>query len=145
MDHDRAEQLPVQGDLHVRRHGPDGRRDVRQGPRPDEGRGGEEVKSRTVTLTRTFAAPRERVFAAWTSAEHLMHWFAPKDFGVHSAEADPRPGGTFRLCMRSPDGRDYWVHGTYRELQPPERLVIVCVAHDEVGAPQLEETIDVTL
>jgi len=59
---------------------------------------------RVVALTRFFDAPRERVFECWTRAEHLAHWFGPKAFTIHSVEADARPGGVFRLCMRSPDG-----------------------------------------
>ena len=96
-----------------------------------------------MSLTRRFAAPRERVFAAWTSAEHLLHWFAPKGFTVHSCEADPRPGGVFRLCMRAPDGTDYWVRGSFRELRAPERLVIDCIADDAAGVAMLEEVIEV--
>jgi uncharacterized protein YndB with AHSA1/START domain len=102
------------------------------------------MNERTVEKTRIFAAPRERVFAAWTRAEHLEHWFGPKRFSIHSAEADPRPGGVFRLCMRSPDGKDYWVRGTYREVVAPERLVIACTAHDEEGIARLEEVINVS-
>jgi len=97
-----------------------------------------------VALTRHFDAPREQVFAAWTRAEHLAHWFGPKGFTIHSCEADPRPGGLFRLCMRSPQGKDYWVRGTYREVVAPERLVIACTADDESGVTRLEETIRVT-
>lgn len=103
------------------------------------------MNERTVTITRVFDAPRERVFAAWTRAEHLAHWFGPKGFAVHSCETDPRRGGLFRLCMRAPDGRDYWVRGTFRELVPPERVVILCTAEDHKGVPRLEEVIDVTL
>jgi len=44
-----------------------------------------------VSVTRHLAATRERVFACWTSAEHLAHWFAPAGFSIHSAQADPRP------------------------------------------------------
>ncbi len=102
------------------------------------------MSQRTVEITRVFDAPRERVFAAWTKAEHLARWFGPKGFTIHSCEADPRPGGLFRLCMRSPQGQDYRVRGVYREIVAPERLVITCTAEDEKGIPRLEEVIDVT-
>jgi uncharacterized protein YndB with AHSA1/START domain len=103
-----------------------------------------EVNQGIVELTRVFDAPREQVFAAWTRAERLVHWFGPKRFTVHSCEADPRPGGVFRLCMRSPDGKDYWVRGVYREVVAPLRLVIACTAEDDKGIPRLEELISVT-
>lgn len=102
------------------------------------------MKERTVEITRVFDAPRERVFAAWTTAEHLAHWFGPKGFTVPSCEADPRPGGAFRLVMRSPDGKEYRVRGSYREVVAPERLVIECTADDDKGIARLEEVINVT-
>jgi uncharacterized protein YndB with AHSA1/START domain len=102
------------------------------------------VNQRTVKITRVFDAPRERVFAAWTRAEQLARWFGPKGFTVPSCEADPRPGGSFRLVMRSPDGKDYRVRGSYREVVVPERLVIVCTADDDKGIARLEEVINVT-
>ena len=43
------------------------------------------MRERTVAITRVFRAPRERVFEAWTRAEHLVHWFGPAGFSVHSA------------------------------------------------------------
>jgi len=101
------------------------------------------VKEGTVAITRLFDAPRERVFAAWTRAEHLPHWFGPQGFRAHSCEADARPGGVFRLCVRSPEGKDYWVRGSYRELVAPERLVIACTADDDKGIARLEEVIEV--
>ena len=98
-----------------------------------------------VTVTRRFDAPRERVFACWTRAEHLAQWFGPAGFFIHSVEADPRPGGTFRLCMRSPGGADFWVRGTYMEVDPPSRLVVHCFADDARGIERLSEIITVTL
>ena len=103
-----------------------------------------EKRESTVSLTRVFDAPRERVFAAWTDARQLVRWFGPEGFTLHSCETDPRPGGRFRLCLRSPQGRDFWVRGLYREVAAPERLVITCTAHDEKDAPRLEEVISVT-
>ena len=102
------------------------------------------LNEHTVALTRVFDAPRSRVFDCWTRAEHLQHWFGPKGFTIHSCEADPRPGGTFKLCMRSPDGKDYWVRGEYREVRAPERLVISSALDDEKGVERLLELIDVT-
>lgn len=101
--------------------------------------------SHTVNAVRLLDAPRERVFAAWTRAEHLAHWFGPRGFTIHSCEADPRPGGVFRLCMRSPDGMDYWVRGAYREVVAPERLVVQCCADDAAGVQRLDEIITVQL
>lgn len=97
-----------------------------------------------VELTRVFDAPRGRVFACWTRAEHLTHWFAPKDFTIHSCETDPRPGGVFKLCMRAPDGRDYWVRGQFKEIDFPKHLIITCAADDDKGVERLHEVIDVT-
>lgn len=98
----------------------------------------------TVEATRLLPAPRERVFACWTRAEHLVHWFGPRRFTVHSCEADARPGGVLRLCMRAPDGGEHWVNGRYAEVVAPERLVIECAVTDEDGAHMLDEVIRVT-
>ena len=102
------------------------------------------MKEQTIALTRVFDAPRPRVFECWTRAEHLQHWFGPQGFTIHSCEADARPGGIFKLCMRAPDGKDYWVRGTYRAVTVPSHLIIDCAAEDHKGVEQLQEVIDVT-
>lgn len=102
------------------------------------------MNEHTVALTRVFEAPRERVFECWTRAEHLQHWFGPKGFTIHSCETDPRPGGIFRLCIRAPDGRDYWVRGQFQEVDVPSHLLITCAADDAEGIERLHEVIDVT-
>jgi uncharacterized protein YndB with AHSA1/START domain len=69
-----------------------------------------------------FDAPRALVFEAWSKPEHLSRWFAPNGFTVPSCEMDFRVGGKYRLCMRG-FGNDHWVHGEYREIVVPERIV----------------------
>jgi uncharacterized protein YndB with AHSA1/START domain len=80
-----------------------------------------------ILITRTFEAPRQLVFEAWTQPRHLARWFGPRDFVAPSVEADVRRGGKWRVCIRSPEGTDYWMHGIYREVAPPERLVFTHV------------------
>lgn len=74
-------------------------------------------------VNRTFNAPRERVFRAWTEAAELDRWFAPDpNFTVRSS-VDLRLGGAYRIDMQKPDGQVFSAFGTYREIQPPQRLV----------------------
>ncbi len=83
-----------------------------------------EAPQATVTLKRTFAVPRERVFKVWTEPEHLVNWWGPPGTVTPEAKVDLRPGGSYRLTMRKlPDGEPFYLTGTYREVKPPERLV----------------------
>ncbi len=75
-------------------------------------------------ITRTLDAPPERVFAAWTDPAQLARWWGPRTFTLPSLEADIRPGGKWRACIRSPEGEDHWMSGTYEEIDPVERLVL---------------------
>jgi uncharacterized protein YndB with AHSA1/START domain len=83
-----------------------------------------ESEATTLRLTHTFAAPREKVFRAWTDPQALKQWWIPADgFSVPSAEIDLRVGGGYRVAMRSQSGEIFYLVGTYREVRPPERLV----------------------
>jgi len=73
-------------------------------------------------LTREIAAPRDRVFAAWTSAEAMSKWFAPRPYQLVVKSLDFRPGGRFSMSMRAPDGSEFPFTGTYREIVSPMRL-----------------------
>lgn len=75
-------------------------------------------------LSRRFAAPRERVFDAWTNPDVLREWWAaqPQWEGA-GAEVDLRLGGRYRLSMRDTEkGSVHTVGGEYKEINPPERL-----------------------
>ena len=77
----------------------------------------------TLEIRRTFAAPRQRVFDAWTRAEELQKWFAPGPLTAAVAESDLRVGGRYRITMRAPDGAEHTVSGVYQVVEPPARLV----------------------
>ena len=102
------------------------------------------AQDRTIIITRVLDAPRERVFEAWTRPEHLTKWFGPRDFSAPDVSVDLRPGGTWRVCIRSPEGRDYWMHGVYREIVPPERLVFTHVWEEGHDSPGHETTVSLT-
>ena len=76
-----------------------------------------------IVLTRTFAAPRETVFAALTQAEHLVHWMKPTDMALVACEVDLRVGGTFRYVFQRPGGFKIEVRGAYEAVDPPRRFV----------------------
>ncbi|SDO90771.1 Uncharacterized conserved protein YndB, AHSA1/START domain [Ralstonia sp. 25mfcol4.1] len=78
-----------------------------------------------LTISRAFNAPRDLVFKAWSTAEHLKHWFCPQGFTVPACEIEFRPGGKFDLCMRSQGGEfEHWIRGHFVEVMPHARLVI---------------------
>jgi uncharacterized protein YndB with AHSA1/START domain len=91
------------------------------------------VRPPPVSITRTLHAPRELVFKAWTSAEHVERWFAPTGYTVPEAKADARAGGAFQVLMRAPDGTEHRVRGTFAEVAPNERLALDLVVEDAKG------------
>jgi uncharacterized protein YndB with AHSA1/START domain len=103
-----------------------------------------EPADRVLLIERVFDAPRPLVFAAWTEREHLVRWGAPHGFTVIHCEAELRPGGAWRAGMRSPEGREHWNGGVYREIVPPERLVYTFAWEDETGKPGHETLVTIT-
>jgi uncharacterized protein YndB with AHSA1/START domain len=79
----------------------------------------------TLRLERTFDAPAQDVFDAWTNPEVLKRWWGVSPSGrTPVAEVDLRVGGAYRLSMEDPDaGTVHTVRGEYREVRRPERLV----------------------
>jgi len=76
-----------------------------------------------LVLERIVDVPRELVWAAWTTPEHIKKWFTPKPWTTVDCEIDLRPGGIFRTVMRSPEGQDFPHLGCFLEIVPNERLV----------------------
>ena len=82
-----------------------------------------ESAERELVITRTFDAPRELVFKAWTDPKHLINWWGPKGFTNTFQEINVSPGGVWRFIMHGPDGVDYPNMIVYIEVVKPERIV----------------------
>ena len=76
-----------------------------------------------LVLERTVDVPRELVWRAWTTPEHVKKWFTPAPWTTADCEIDLRPGGMFRTVMRSPKGKEYPNVGCYLEIVVNEKLV----------------------
>ena len=100
------------------------------------------VRDTELVINRTFDAPRDLVWKAWT--ERMDQWSAPRGFTIPVSEGDLRPGGAWRACMRTPDGKDLWLGGVYREIVEPERLVFTHAWNNESGQPGPETLVTVT-
>jgi len=74
-------------------------------------------------VTRLIKAPRERVFAAWTTPADIVKWFGCDDSIAKSAKIDLRVGGEYNIHIKKGGDRELDLHGVYREIKSPSRLV----------------------
>jgi uncharacterized protein YndB with AHSA1/START domain len=74
-------------------------------------------------IARTFDAPRQRVWDAWTKPEQFAQWFGPKGVKTTSLLFEFHVGGRQHARMEGPDGSRMWGLNIYREIVPIERLV----------------------
>jgi uncharacterized protein YndB with AHSA1/START domain len=95
------------------------------------------VEPAPVRVARVFSAPRETVFRAWSTADHIKRWFCPNGYSVPEAKVEMRVGGAFEVCMRSPEGVDHWTRGAFTEVASPERLAIDLHVIDPCGGGPL--------
>jgi len=95
--------------------------------------GNETAGTRRFTIARDFPAPREAVFAAWTDGDALVRWWGPKGMTLEVLTADIRTGGTFHYSMQADGQPKMWGRLVYREVTPPERIVLVNSFADAEG------------
>lgn len=87
-----------------------------------------------LVLTRTFDAPRELVFAAYSSCEHIKKWWGPRSWPVHECSMDFRVGGVWHYCMRGPnEGDESWGRAIYDEIDAPQRIAYTDAFSDAEG------------
>jgi Uncharacterized conserved protein len=76
-----------------------------------------------LVIERNFDAPRERVWEALTSPDHIPRWWGPPGTTSTVAQMEVHPGGRWRWINRTADGQEAPFTGEYLELAPPERVV----------------------
>jgi uncharacterized protein YndB with AHSA1/START domain len=76
-----------------------------------------------IVMTRTFSAPRQLVWDAYTRPELLKQWFGRRGDTLPVCEVDLRVDGKYRFVFALREGGEMAMHGEYREIAPPERLV----------------------
>ncbi len=95
------------------------------------------MATKTLHITRTFNAPVQKVWDAFTVPEQVTKWWGPKDFTSPGAKVDFKVGGKFLFCMRGPAGspfdKDMWSGGEYTEIVPLKKIVATDNFTDEHG------------
>jgi uncharacterized protein YndB with AHSA1/START domain len=92
-----------------------------------------EKQNNEFVITRTFDAPQNLVWKAYTEQEHLTKWWGPKGTTTKVVKLDFRVGGIFHYCMNTTDGHKMWGKFIYREIVPQTKLVFVVSFSDESG------------
>ena len=72
-----------------------------------------------LVFERTFDAPREQVWKAFTDPELVPRWWGPHGTTTTVTEMDVRPGGKWRYVSKGPDREDVEFYGEYLEVDPP--------------------------
>jgi uncharacterized protein YndB with AHSA1/START domain len=97
--------------------------DNHQETRMDTSKTTTRAEGRDLIVSRFIAAPRARVFQAWTDGELMKQWFTPPPWKTVHVETDLRAGGASVIVMRGPEGQEFPNRGVYLEVVPNERLV----------------------
>ena len=75
----------------------------------------------SLTITRAFDVPVERLFDAWTDPAQVVRWMGPGEVKCVDAQIDLKVGGTYRIHMVSDEG-DHIATGEFIDITPNRRL-----------------------
>jgi uncharacterized protein YndB with AHSA1/START domain len=92
-----------------------------------------EAKTHDLVFTRTFDAPIEEVWKAWTQAEYVKRWWGPQGFTAPLANMDVREGGTSLVCMSSPQFGENYSIWQYQKIEPLKRIEFIHNLADRDG------------
>jgi uncharacterized protein YndB with AHSA1/START domain len=83
-----------------------------------------------IITSRIIAAPRQLLWQALTTPEHLQHFWGPDGFTNTFKTYDLRVGGEARFTMHGPDGTNWPNRFIFRTIDPPRLLAY---DHDNGG------------
>jgi uncharacterized protein YndB with AHSA1/START domain len=96
-----------------------------------------------VQMKRTFQAPRERVFRAWTDPLELGRWFGPSsEYHALVPVLELQVGGRYCLEMHHKGGNVHRISGTYREIKPPEKIAFTWQWENDPAAGESLVTVE---
>ena len=93
--------------------------------------------AKTVYITREFDADLSLVWDAFTKAEILDQWWAPKPFSSKTKVLDFKVGGRRFYAMVSPEGQERWVIQKYTSISPKTNFKFFNAFADENENPEL--------
>ncbi len=91
------------------------------------------AKKKDIVVTRVFDVPVEQFWKAWSDPGLVMHWWGPKGFTSPLAKIDFRESGTSPVCMRSPEGHDFYNIWEYRKIVPTKLIEFIQNFADKDG------------
>lgn len=80
--------------------------------------------TRTLTMSRSFAVPVQRLFDAWADPAQTCRWMGPRNTDCRVDEWDFREGGSYLIVMVSEEGNEFPAKGVFRIIDPPNRLAM---------------------
>lgn len=89
--------------------------------------------NRRVRVTREFAAPLSKVWAAWTQSELLDQWWAPKPWKAITKTMDFKEGGHWLYVMAGPEGEEHWCREDYASVLPMKSFKAIDAFCDPEG------------
>ena len=99
------------------------------------------IAEKSFEMSRTFDAEPALVFQLWTDPKYMSLWWGIKGATNPLCELDVRPGGKWRIDMRTPGGETYTSRGEYLEVVKDQLLVFTDVP-DETAMPGAQPTVN---
>lgn len=90
-------------------------------------------ENKTITVTREFAAPLDLVWNAWTQAEVLDQWWAPRPYRTQTKTMDFREGGHWLYAMISPENVTHWNKADFLKIEDKRAYAFLDAFCDENG------------
>lgn len=94
--------------------------------------------NKSLVVERSFAAPRNKVWEAWTTSALLDQWWGPKPWNAITKEMDFREGGHWIYAMTGPDGTKQWCIVQYKTINPERSFTGTDAFSDENGIPNTD-------